>query len=230
MLLKYLSYSFSIAFLLITLFEFQFQLIAGGPFITGLFLLSIFGVAFLLSLIYLVAYRNSHKYFYLPFLALLVTILAPLVSPELNLDLRLHFLMNKNRFEAIDRLSKESKIYTMTDMLRYSKNLNDQHIGNELTYSSKNDLIRAFGPYIKQHNLDPEKLEKIRYNLQRSSCISFLNTDGVLIFKIDGMLDNEYGYVKSPRKIKLGDTIPPNQFVVVQLIDLGDGWYYFFTT
>ena len=229
-MLKYSAFLLSFCFFLTTVFQFQLQLVA-GPFLDVLLVLGVFLTAFTLSVIYLIRYRKRHRFFYFPLALLLVPFILSVALPDLNFSIRLHFMMNKGRLENIDRLSKENKVYEMTDMLRYSKTLNDQYLSNDAKYTNETDLKKAFGSYIKKGNLSPAKLEEMRKALQDSDCISFQQTEGLLIITIDGFLDNEYGYVKlNNKKIAMGDKLPPHFFTVVQLIDLGNGWYYFATT
>lgn len=229
-MLKYPAIILSCFFVLITLFEFQLQLFA-GPFFDALIALGTFFTALILSVTYLILYRKRHRFFYIPLVLLLMPIIWSAALPNLNLSKRLHFMMNKAKLEKIDRISKEISVYEMTDMLRYSKTLNDQYLANHAKYTNEAELDRAFGTYMKKKNLSSAKLEELRKALQNSDCISFQRTEGLLIITIDGFLDNEYGYVKlNDKKIAMGDKLPPHFFTLVQLIDLGDGWFYFATT
>lgn len=212
------------------LFDFQYSLLT-GPFIDMLLLmgLTILGLLFSLVLIPLNGVKKLASY--VPFAFIIAAFCLSFLVPQLKFGHYLHYYTNKENLERLNELSQVAEVYEMTDMLRYQKRLNDKAISNQKSYTNKVDIEKAFGGYITEHNLKLEHISELRDRLEDSNVISLQRTDDYFILTVDGFVDNEYGYIKTlSKKLKEGKTLPPYGFVIVRLIEFGDGWYFFYTT
>ncbi|TPE45846.1 hypothetical protein [Pontibacter mangrovi] len=212
------------------IFDLQFSILT-GPFIDMLLLMGVTLLGLLFSLITIPLNGLKKLASYSPVALFLATICFSFLMPQLSVGHYLHYYTNRKNLESLDELSKEAEVYKMTDMLRYQKRLNDKAISNEKSYTNKLELEKAFGDYITEHNLKLEQISELRDRLEDSEVISLQRTDDYFILTVDGFVDNEYGYVKAfSKELKEGDTMPPYGFVIVRLIEFGDGWYFFYTT
>jgi len=227
---KTLAFFFSGAVFLACVLDLQFSLLF-GPMIDVLVLLGLMGLGFVFSIVFI--FLNGFKKIstYIPFLLLSLGILLAITGLFGDLSHRFHYLTNKDNLEAIDQLSKQANIQNMTDMLRYSKRLNESYIGNGEDYSTANDIGYVFGEYIREQKLDLSQVVELRNRLEKSNIISLQREEDLLVLTVDGFVDNEYGYVRSTgKKLKIGESIPPYGFRIVRLIPMGDGWYFFYST
>ncbi len=216
--------------LLVCVFDFQYSLLT-GPFIDVLLLsaLTLIGLVFSLALIPLNGFGKLTSY--LPLSLIIVAFSLTFLISSFNVGHELHYLMNKKNLESIDELSQKAGIFEITDMLRYQKRLNDDAISNNLKYTNREKIENAFGNYIREQHLNLDQINELRDRLEDSNLISLNRTDNYLILTVDGFVDNEYGYVKTSNKeLKVGETLPPFGFIIVRLIEFGDGWYFFYTT
>ncbi|MEJ8802163.1 hypothetical protein [Pontibacter sp. H249] len=227
---KIIAFIFSCMLLLACVFDLQYSLLT-GPFIDVLLLMGITLLGLLFSLVLIPLNGVEKLASYVPFAMIIAAFCLSFLVPRLNIGHTLHYYTNRADLNRLDELSKEAEVYEMTDMLRYQKRLNDKAISNGRSYTNKADIEKAFGSYITEHNLKLEQVSELRDRLENSNTISLQRTDDYLILTVDGFVDNEYGYVKSfAKELKEGETLPPFGFVIVRLIEFGDGWYFFYTT
>ncbi|GAB2627438.1 hypothetical protein [Belliella aquatica] len=119
----------------------------------------------------------------------------------------------------------------MSDFLRYSKRIDESYIGDSKKLSTKTQIKAAFGDYMEENNISIDDILKIQQNMIKADIISLHRDEEFLVLTIDGFIDNEYGYIKSYKgDIKLGDGIPPFGFIVVRIIELKNGWYFYYST
>lgn len=168
---------------------------------------------------------------YVPISILISELVFIQMAPNPDLGHHLHFLLNKRNLDSIYNLSKKSHVYQITDMLRYHKNLNKASLSDNNQYTTEEQIKEAFGQYLTRERLNIKQVSEIRQRLHRSDVISMTRTENFFVLTMDGMIDNEYGYVKTEGiKLKIGDTLPPYDFQVIRVIDLGNGWYFFYST
>ncbi len=224
--IKIISTLISLMILFACIFDLQYSILI-GPFWDMLLLmgLTIVGLIFAIATISL----NEFKKFvsYIPLILIASTFLITFVLPPLNLGHYIHYSLNKENLEFIDRETRKENIYKMTDMLRYHKILNEKVISNDLYYTEKKDIEKAFGKYINEHNLDIDKIVEIQNKLIASKIISIHRTDDCVILIIDGFINNEYGYIKAfSKEIK---SLSLNGLKIVKLIKLKNDWYFFYS-
>lgn len=216
--------------LLASIFDLQYSLLV-GPFLDVLILMGLTILALIFSLILIPLNGSGKLTSYLPLGLLVAAFFMTFLTSKLNIGHSLHYHTNKENLEILDHLSHDTGIFKMTDMLRYQKRINDKGISNNFDYTTEEEIVNAFGDYLNEQNLAIKKVSELRSRLEKSNIISLLRTDDYLILTVDGFVDNEYGYVKvSSKKLAEGETLPPFGFVIVRLIDFGDGWYFFYTT
>lgn len=220
----------SSAVLLATIFDLQYSILI-GPFLDFLLLGAITIFSLILAIIAIPTYGVKRILSYLPLVIIILSFLLTFVLRNFNLGHSLHYKSNKRNLEIIEEVSSSANIYELSDMLRHSKSLNEAFVANDEKYRSAEEVSSAFGDYIKNHNLDLNKILEIQKMMIRSNIISLNRTDEYLVLTIDGFVDNEYGYVKSYKKdLKERDSIPPYGFIIVRLIELDNGWYFFYST
>ncbi|WP_439490742.1 hypothetical protein [Algoriphagus sp.] len=146
---KTLAFFYSDAVFLACVLDLQFSLLF-GPMIDVLVLLGLMGLGFVFSIVFIVLNRFKKIFAYIPLLLWGLGILLTITGLFGDMSHRFHYLTNKDNLEAIDQLSKQANIQNMTDMLRYSKRLNESYIGNGEDYSTANDIGNAFGEYISE--------------------------------------------------------------------------------
>ena len=212
------------------IFDLQYSLLI-GPFLDALLLfgLTIIGLIFSFVTIPLNGFKKLFSY--LPLIIIISAFVITISLPQLRIGNYIHYYSNKNNLDFIDKECSNAGVYDFTDMLRYQKRLNKKYISNDAKYKTTKQIENAFGDYIREENLDLNKIVEIQQRMINSNIISLNKTDGCLILTIDGFVDNEYGYVKSYNKdLKVGDTLPPFGFTIVRLIKFKNGWYFFYTT
>lgn len=227
---KIVAIGISVLILSAVLLELQYSLVF-GPFFGTVMQIAVLFIGLIIALLLPFIMGRKHYYSYLPIGALLLNIAVLVIAPEVELGHRLHYWTNKNNLNAIHTLSHEAKVYEIDNMRRYHKLLNDKLISNEDKYLNKAALQRAFGDVIKEDDLDIEKIAELRDRLDRSSLISMGRDQGDFVLTVDGFLDNEYGYAYSKEHaIEVGDYLMPKGLPIIRLINLGDGWYFYYTT
>lgn len=116
-------------------------------------------------------------------------------------------------------------------MLRYNKNINDFGLGDALILDTKEKFLEKFEYYINENKSDKNKVYEIIQKMKKVGAYSVYIKDGYYVFIIGGILDNTQGYIKSNiYKIRTNDIIPPYYDKVVRLIELNNGWYFFYKT
>jgi|26BtaG_2_1085354.scaffolds.fasta_scaffold29257_1 hypothetical protein len=212
------------------LLELQYALVL-GPFFGPVMQIAVLFIGLILALLLPFIMGRKHYHAYLPIGAFIINIVVLALAPNSEVGHRLHYWINKNNLNAIYVLSHEAKVYEISDMRRYHKLLNDKLISNDDKYLDKAALERAFGYVIQKDGLDSEQVAELRDRLDRSSLISMGREQGDFVLTIDGFLDNEYGYAYSKnRTIEVGDYLMPKGLPIIRLINLEDGWYFYYTT
>ncbi len=225
-----ISILISLIILFACIFDLQYSILI-GPFLDSLLLsaLTIIGLIFAIATIPVNGFKKNLSY--IPLILLFMAFMITFFLPRMNFDYYIHYSLNKENLEFINRETKKENIYEMTDMLRYHKRLNEAYLANDFSYKGKNDIEKAFGEYININNLDIDKIVEIQNKLISSNIMSIYRDDDYLILTIDGFIDNEYGYIKPFSKgIQIGECIPPYGLKILKLIKLKNGWYFFYTT
>lgn len=216
--------SFTIFFLEVFSIEFT---IWAGPFIDFLIFIPIFLLSFIFSLVSIGMNDIKKLRTYIPFT---LFILSFFVS-YFGISEQIHFLSVKNKLYEIENIANNSGIYKMTDFLRYSKSLNEGYVSGDFEIRTEKELLFNFQNIIKEDSLDTNTILKLRGILEKSDIINLNKDDDFLVLTIDGFIDNEFGYVKTDSKnFKVGSSIPPYGFTVTKLIDLGKGWFFFYSS
>lgn len=198
-----------------------------GPFIDFLLFIPIFLLCFIFSLASIGVNDIKKLRTYIPFT---LFILSFFVS-HFGISEQIHFLSVKYKLYEIENIANNSGIYKMTDFLRYSKRLNEGYVSGDFEIKTEKELLFHFKNIITEDSLDTNSILKLRGILEKSDIINLNKDDDFLVLTIDGFIDNEFGYVKTKSKnFKVGSSIPPYGFTVSRLIDLGEGWYFFYST
>lgn len=222
-----LAFIIAIISSLVNVFSFHFSILV-GTFIDFLIFIPLHLLGFVLAALS-IASNKSKKI--IPYIPLFILSISIILNSFLNSGIWLHYFMNKNNLETIIKECNEQNIYEFTDMLRYSKNINDFGFGDTLNLDTKEKFFEKFDYYINKNNSDKNKVYEILQKIREVGAFSIYVKDGYNVFIIDGILDNTYGYIKSTNyKISVNDIIPPYYDKVVRLIELDSGWYFFYTT
>lgn len=228
-IIKILAFVFSILIFLATVFELQYSLIL-GPIFDVLALLVIFFLGLIFSIAFIFFYGVKKLVSYAPIIIILISFTF-FLFPKNSLSHQLHYNLNKSSLEKIENLSLKSGIHEMSDFLRYSKRIDESYIGDSKKLSTKTQIKAAFGDYMEENNISIDDVFNIQQNMIKANIISLHRDEEFLVLAIDGFIDNEYGYIKSYKgDIKLGDGIPPFGFTVVRIIELKNGWYFYYST
>ena len=216
---------------MISIFKFQYQL-ATGPFMGGFFyfLMLLFGLIF--SIIFIFINRKTGVRTVLPVAGLILSLFISFGGLNLGISYKLHYWLNKSDFQKLEsQIEKHPQLNEMTDMLRYSKRINSKYISNHDDYRTKQELESAFGDYLNTSGINVNLVYDIRKRMEYLNVISFTKSKISLCLTVDGMIDNEYGFIKFYRKVpELGEGIEPFGFTLINLIHVGDNWYFFATT
>lgn len=228
--IKILAICLNLLGLIIFIFQLQYSILT-GPLFDALLLVLIILLELIFSII-LIPLNGFKKFVsYVPFTIICLTLFCFLLPVKNNISHKLHFALHKSNLNNIDLLSQQTNIYDLNDMLRYHKRINEKGVSNEINLTTKEEIKEAFGEYINSENLDIESIWLLRNKLEKSNIISLHRSGNYLILTIDGIIDNEYGYVKNLKdNIEVGMNIPPYEFTLVRLIKLQNGWYFFYTT
>lgn len=206
-------------------FYLQYSIIV-GPFIDILLLSFVGTLSFVLAIIILLVTRFRDLKSYIP-----ITILTcSLIIPTVPVGHHIHFFLNKNDLGEIISLGRESNIYHLSDLRRYIKNVNEYQVSNSIKLSNINEIEFYFGSYIRESGLNIASINELRQLLISTDIISFQTKDDINIFIVDGFIDNEYGYIKTQQPLNEGNPVPILGFVIINLIELDDGWYFFYST
>ena len=220
----------SLILLSASVLELQYLLVF-GPFFGNILrlIVLVLGIPAVLITPFLMSYKSP--YAYLPLGTLMLSGALMFLAPNNGIGHRLHYWTNKSNLNTIYTLSHEAKIHQMGNMRRHHKILNDEIVSNDEHYLTKAALQKAYANTIQSEGLDIEKVVELRDRLDRSSLISLGRDQGDFVLTIDGFLDNEYGYAYSPNNtLKVGDFLMPSGLPIIASIDLGDGWYFYYTT
>lgn len=152
----------------------------------------------------------------------------------LNVDYSrgLYYSLNKERFSKIEfLLNQNPNLVEMSDLKRYYKNINNKQFSDEDVLVTKEDINKKFGQYLNDSKISVELVSEIRELMDDADIIQVRNYDEYLVYTIDGFIDNEYGLVKfKTKKLNIGDTMQPWDFIIINLQELGDGWFYWAST
>ncbi|UII22504.1 hypothetical protein [Fulvivirga ligni] len=217
--------------ILISIFNFQYQL-ATGPFMGGIFYFLILLCGLIFSIIFIFVNRKTGMRTMLPVAGLILSLFISFGGLNLGISYKLFYLLNKSDFQKLEsQLKKHPNLKEMTDMLRYSKRINSKYLGNYEDYRTKQELESAFGDYLNSSGIDVNLVYDIRKRMEYLNVISLTNSEQSLCLTVDGMIDNEYGFIKFYGKVpELGEGIEPFGFTLINLIHVGDNWYFFATT
>jgi len=227
---KVISPAISVLLLLAVTFDLHYSILV-GPFLDLMLLLWLM-VAGLVITIANIAFCRFRKIG--PYVPLIIIVSSGWIlfnKSKVNFGHNIHFFLNKENLDYIEKESKIARIYEMTNLLRHYKRINAKDISNSSEYFGREEIEEVFGEYIQDNKLEIEKIVEIQEKLIDCGIISIQRTGDLLLLKVDGFVDNEYGYVKSfSKELKVGDILPSNGLTIVRLIKFENGWYFYYST
>ena len=217
--------------IIISIFKFQYSLIT-GPFLGGLLFFLVLILGFIFSIVFIFVNRRSGVRTILPLAGLIFSFLISLGGLDLGISYKLHYWLNKSEFQKLEaQIERNPNLIEMTDMLRYSKRINSKHHNNHKNYRTKKYIKSVFGTYLITMGINVDLIFDIRKRMEHLKIISFIRTESSLCLTVDGMIDNEYGFIKFYGKVpEVGEGADPYGFTLISLIHVGDDWYYFATS
>ncbi|MFB6344111.1 hypothetical protein ACE1ET_20500 [Saccharicrinis sp. FJH62] len=214
--------------MMILSFELQFELFV-GPILNVFILIAVLIFALIFAL-FNIAVNNYKKFYsYKPLLVLILGFFFSITLRSFDFSHQLNYIFQKNNLELIDKMTKESGVYELTDMLSYHKRINQYSVKSNGKFRSKDHLVNAFEKHSTFYELNLNDIYELR-NLMEKTDIKELNrSDENILLIVNGFLDHEYGYIKSfNEEISSGNKIKSEHIIIARLIKLQNGWYFFY--
>ena len=108
-----------------------------------------------------------------------------------------YLIINSRNLNSIVNHISESNIYSMSDLYRYSKNINECNVSTDKPITSIDELIKTFSPCLDTNRIKPLDVICIRNLMSSCHLIQFVSNNDYILFTIDGFIDNCFGIVYS---------------------------------
>jgi energy-coupling factor transporter transmembrane protein EcfT len=202
-----------------------------GPFIDTIFYfaLILFGLTGLV--VFIIAIPTKWYIKLIPIPAYIILLAGSFSLGQFGSNL--FFLLNKHTLETfINTIHNNPSIPTMSNLDRYSKKIGECYVASDSPIKTKEQLRSYFLNCIKLNHIDIDTAFAIKEKLDKLHFVSFYSTSSYILFTIDGMLDNEYGflYLKDGLVPNVGENIAPHNFKVIQMNQITKHWYYWAST